>query len=310
MIPVIIIVAVLVFTIMYFCPGDPAAVILGSYASDADIALKRAEMGFDDSYLVQLGRFLYNFLIRFDLGRSYITQQSVFSEIMNRFPRTLLFSITCIIFNVIVGIPLGMTAAVHQNRLLDRISMTLALIGISLPSFWVALELVILFSLKLGWLPAYGIGGPQYYILPVIAGSLDGIAQQARQTRSSMLEVIRSDYVTTARSKGLTENKILYIHALPNALIPVIQTLGNMFARSLGGALIIENVFSIPGIGTYLSTGIAHRDYPIVQGCVVFLALVFGLIMLLVDVSFAFVDPRIKSQYEKQGNQKKIKEAA
>ena len=202
--------------------------------------------------------------------------------------------------------PLGVNAAVHQNKFQDRISMLLALIGVSLPNFWVALALVILFAIKLQWLPAYGIGGIQYYILPVIAGSLDGIAQQARQTRSSMLEVIRSDFVTTARSQGFTEQKILYKYALPNGLIPVLQVLGNLFARSLGGALIIENVFSIPGLGTYLSTGIANRDYPIVRGCVVLLAITFSIIMLLVDVGFANLDPRIKAQYENEGKMFKI----
>lgn len=304
MIPVIVIVAILIFTIMFFCPGDPVEVILGGNATDAEIALKRTEMGFNDPYFVQLGRFMYNLFVKFSLGTSYITQKSVFGEILVRFPRTLILSAACILLNVLIGIPLGVTAATHQNGFLDRACMVLALIGVSLPNFWVAVELVILFSLKLGWLPAYGIGGLKYYILPVIAGSLDGIAQQARQTRSSMLEVIRSDYITTARAKGLSETVILYKHGLPNALIPVIQTLGKIFARSLGGALIIENVFAIPGLGTYLSSGIANRDYPIIQGCVVFLAIVFSIVMLLVDISFAYIDPRIKSQYENEGSRK------
>lgn len=304
MIPVVFIVAVLVFTIMYFCPGDPVSVILGGQATDVEIAAKRAEMGFDDPYLVQLGGFLYNFFIQMDLGNSYITQQSVFAEIMTRFPRTLLFAFSCIVLSMLIGIPLGMIAAVHRNSWGDRISMILALIGSSLPNFWLALELVIIFALRLGILPAYGIGGLKYYILPVLAGSLDGIAQEARQTRSSMLEVIRSDYVSTARAKGISENKILFRHVLPNGLIPVIQTMGNIFARSLGGALVIETVFSIPGLGTYLQTGIANRDYPIVRGCVVFLAIVFSIVMLLVDVAFGYIDPRIKAQYENSSAQK------
>ena len=306
MIPVIIIVAIMVFTIMYFCPGDPVEIILGGQATAVDIAKKRAEMGLDSPYILQLGRFLYDFFIKFDLGKSYITQQSVFAEIMTRFPRTFLFAVSCMVLNVVIGIPLGVNAAVYQNGLRDRICMLLALIGVSLPNFWVAMELIILFSVKLGWLPAYGFEGIQYYILPVIAGSLDGIAQQARQTRSSMLEIIRSDFVTTARAQGFSERIILYKYALPNGLIPIIQILGNFFARSLGGALIIENVFSIPGLGTYLSTGIANRDYPIVRGSVVFLALTFSIIMLLVDVSFAFVDPRIKAQYENPSKKRKV----
>jgi len=300
-IPVVIIVAILVFTIMYFCPGDPVSVILGGHASDIEIAAKRAEMGFDDPYILQLGKFLFNFFIKGDLGRSYITDQSVIEVIMARFPRTLIFSLACIILSVIIGIPLGMVAAVHRNSWGDRISMIFALIGSSLPNFWLALQLVIIFALRLGWLPAYGIGGIKYYILPIMAASLDGIAQEARQTRSSMLEVIRSDYVTTARAKGIPERKILIRHVLPNALIPVIQTMGNIFARSLGGALLIETVFSIPGMGVYLQTGIANRDYPVVRGSVVFLAVVFSIVMLLVDIAFAYIDPRIKAQYENHG---------
>jgi len=305
MIPVVVIVSILIFSIMYFSPGDPVEVILGGKATDVEIAAKRAEMGLDEPFIVQLGDFLYKFFFKMDLGRSYITQKSVWGEIMVRFPRTLMFAVGCMVLSVVVGVPLGVTAAVHRNTWIDRTCMVFALLGISLPEFWLAMQLVIIFALKLGWLPAYGIGGPQYYVLPVIAGSVHGIAKQARQTRSSMLEVIRSDYVTTARAKGHSETTILYKHALPNALIPVVQVLGNNFAISLGGALILENVFSIPGIGTYLTAGIAARDYPIVRGCVIFLALVFSIIMLLVDLAFAFIDPRIKAQYEKQGAKRK-----
>lgn len=300
-IPVVLAAAILIFTIMYFCPGDPVEVILGGQATDVVKEQVRTEMGFNDPFFVQLGRYLKNLFLKFDLGTSYITRKSVGGEILSRFPRTFLLALACMVMNVLIGIPLGVMAATHLNGPADRICMVAALVGSSLPNFWVAMELVIFFALSLHILPAYGIGGLKYYVMPVIAGSLEGIAQQARYTRSGVLEVIRSDFVTTARAKGVPERVILYKHALPNALIPVIQNLGNMFARSIGGALVIENVFNIPGLGVYLSTGITNRDYPIVQGSVVMLSVVFCLIMLMVDLSFAFIDPRVKAQYENQG---------
>jgi len=175
--------------------------------------------------------------------------------------------------------------------------MFLALFGVSMPSFWMGLMLVLLFSLKLGWLPASGIGGIHYFILPAIANSFGGIATQARQTRSSMLEVIRSDYISTARGKGLSEAAVIYKHALPNALIPVITLAGTQFGMMLGGTLVIETVFSIPGVGSYMIGAVNNRDYPVVQGCVIFLAITFSLMMLIVDLLYAFVNPRIRAQY-------------
>ena len=181
--------------------------------------------------------------------------------------------------------------------------MLIALLGVSVPNFWLAMELIILFSLKLGLLPSHGIGGIEYWILPIFCNCFGGIAMQARQTRSGMLECIRSDYVVTARAKGLSEKKILYRYALPNAMIPLIQTIGDGFGTALGGTVIIENVFSIPGVGTYMTAAVNMRDYPIIRGSVVILAIAFSLVMLLVDCTFAFVDPRIKAQYENQNKQ-------
>lgn len=303
-IPVVLAVSIAIFTIMYFTPGEPARVILGDSATDAEIAQLTEEMGLNDPYIVQLGRFMYEMFIELNLGESYITGQSVWTEIAARFPRTLVFAVGSMILQVIIGTPLGITAATHQNGLADRICMLVALVGISLPNFWIALELVLLFALTLRWLPPYGLdAGIVSWILPLFTNSLSGIAMQARQTRSQMLENIRADYVTTARASGLSERTILYKYALPNSLIPVLQTMGDTFGRSLGGTVVIENVFSIPGIGTYLTTGISSRDYPVIRGSVVMLAIAFSLIMLVVDLSFAFIDPRIKAQYER-GNKK------
>lgn len=299
MIPVLIGVAILIFTIMYFVPGDPAQIILGSTASDEEINTLRETMGLNDGYLVRLGRFLYQTFIKFDLGTSYIFNTSVASEIASRIPYTFVFAVLCMVIRVVVGMPLGVTAAVHHNGFADRLCMLFALVGISLPGFWLSLMLVILFGLKLGWLPIYGVEHWYGWILPVIAGSLGGVAGQARQTRSQMLEVIRSDYVTTARAGGVPENKILYGIALPNALIPLITGLGTGLAMSMGGSIIIENIFVIPGMGVYLTTGVTNRDYPVVQGTVLILAIIFSLMMLLVDLAYAFIDPRIKAQYER-----------
>jgi ABC-type dipeptide/oligopeptide/nickel transport system permease component len=205
---------------------------------------------------------------------------------------------------IAMGIPLGIIAAVKQDTWIDRIAMFTALFGISMPGFWIALMLVLFFSVRLSWLPPYGIGGWQYYVLPVIANGFVGVATQARQTRSSMLEVIRSDYITTARAKGMSELRVLLRHALPNALLPVITVIGNGMGRMLAGTVVIESIFSIPGVGMYLVGGINNRDYNIVQSSVIFLALAFALIMLLVDLLYAFIDPRIKAQFAGQKRRK------
>lgn len=271
MIPVVIGVAITIFTIMYFVPGDPAQIILGTSATEADLAAKRTELGLDQPYLVRLGTYLSDIFLHGNFGKSYINNTPITQELLGRLPRTLLLGV---------------------------ISIAIALVGVSMPTFWVALMLVILFALKLGWLPAMGIGGIQYYILPCIANSFGGIATQARQARSSMLEVIRSDYITTARAKGVSEHKVIYGHALPNALIPIVTVAGSNLAHMFGGSLIIEQVFSIPGIGTYMITAVNSRDYPVVEGCVIFLAITFSIMMLLVDLAYAYIDPRIKAQYE------------
>lgn len=312
MIPVVLCVAILIFTIMYFCPGDPTDHMLSSEATEVERLELREELGLDDPFIQQLGRYLYQTFIKFDLGESYITGKPVADELVARFPKTLVFAVSVMIVQLLVGVPLGVTAATHQNGWGDRLCMIIALLGVSVPGFWLAMEMIILFSLNLGWLPSHGIGGIEYWILPVFCNCFGSIAMQARQTRSGMLECIRSDYVVTARAKGLSERKILYGYALPNAIIPLIQTVGDSFGTALGGTVIIENVFSIPGIGTYMTDAVSRRDYPIILSCVVVLALAFSVVMLITDCTFAFVDPRIKAQYESRNRQiswgKKAKE--
>lgn len=301
MIPVIVGVAILIFSLMYFVPGDPAKIILGNEATELQLAEKREQLGLEKPYLIQLGNYLVDVFIKFDFGESYITTASVTAELMKRMPRTAVISICSILLTALIGIPLGISAATHAGKWQDSMSMLVALVGVSMPDFWVGMLLVLAFSLRLGWLPSTGIGGPQFYILPIICATVNMIAGLARQTRSSMLEVIRSDFIVTARSKGLSERKVIWTHALPNALIPVVTILGSRFAHCLGGSAIIETLFSIPGCGLYVLTGVNNRDYPVVQGCVIILAIVAALGMLLVDLLYAFIDPRIKAQYQGRG---------
>ena len=298
LIPVIVGVTFLIFTIMFFIPGDPVAIMLGSSATQAEIEQAREMLGLNGSYLHRFWNYASGVFLRFDLGTSFQYGTSVTADMLTRFPRTFTLAVASMLISICVGVPLGVIAATHQNTVSDRASMIVAMFGVSMPSFWLAILLVLLFSMKLGLLPSYGIGGLKFYILPAIANSFGGIAGFARQTRSSVLECIRADYVTTARAKGVSEKKVLMGHILPNSMIPIITYAGTQFSGLLGGAIVIENVFTIPGIGTYMVQAINYRDYGAVQGSVIFSAITFSVVMLIVDVIYAYVDPRIKAQYE------------
>ena len=305
MVPILLVVAILIFTLMYFVPGDPVQIILGDNATAEQRAETEAQFGLDKPYIVQLGNYLVN-ICHLDFGTSYLKGTSVGADLIERFPNTLLLATLSILFTIIIGIPLGVQCAMHANKLVDKVLMFLTMLGNSMPGFWMALILVLIFSVKLNLLPSNGADSLKYFILPVIANSIGSLADITRQTRASMLEVIRSDYVVMARSKGLSENDVIWKHALPNALIPIITLCGSRFGFMLGGTVIIESVFSIPGIGTYLVNGINSRDYPIVRGSIIYIAFIFAFIMLLTDLIYAYVDPRIKAQYI--GTTKKGKE--
>lgn len=311
MIPIVLGVTVLVFTLMCFTPGNPAETILGATATQEDLDAKTEELGLNDPYIVRLGNYLMQVYVRHDLGSSWITKVDIMSSIAEKLPRTMILSLVTMLIAFGVGIPLGIVAATHQNQWQDSLSMVFALIGVAIPNFWLALLLIILFSVKLGWLPAMGIdAGLKSYILPALAACMGSLATCARQTRSSMLDVIRSDYITTARSKGVPERAVVFKHALKNALIPIITMAGSTFGHLLGGMIIIETVFSIPGMGNYIIGAVNNRDYPVVQGGTIFLAITFSLCMLLVDLLYAAVDPRIKAQYAGGSKKKPKKEAA
>ena len=293
MIPVLLGVTLLIFTMMYFTDGNPARLILGDMATDP--------------FLTRYFNYLSG-LLHGDLGTSYVTGQPVADEIMARLPVTIKISFFCMLFAVAIGIPIGILSAVKQYSVLDNLAMVLALAGISLPNFWFALMLVLVFSVGLGILPPSGLYGPQYYVLPVISISASAVATITRMTRSSMLEVIRADYIRTARAKGQTENAIIFRHALLNALIPIITVVGLQFAATLSGTVVNEQIFAIPGIGKLMVDAIKARNYPVVQGGVVVLALLFSVLNLIIDLIYAFVDPRIRSQYVKSRKRSTVSE--
>ena len=305
---VLLCVAVIIFCILWFMPGDPAEVILGMNVPEADREALRVTMGLKDPFLVQMWRFIRD-MFKLDFGTSYQYRVPVTQAFIERLPRTLKLGLISILIQTVIGIPLGITAAIHRNGLRDQGLLVSAMVFISVPQFWLALVMVILFSVKLGWLPPFGIGSIKYWIMPIAANSISGIAMNARMTRSAVLETIRADFVTTARAKGLAERKVIYKHMLPNALIPVLNGLGMQLGMCVGGTVVIENVFSFPGIGQYMLTGINGFDYPVVRGCVLILAAVSALMTLLVDLAYGFIDPRIKAQYinyaAKKGGRKK-----
>jgi peptide/nickel transport system permease protein len=298
LIPVLFGVTFIVFTLMYITPGDPAKLILGEQASTENIMALRQEMGLDQPYLVQYGTYVKNAILHQDIGRSYVTNRPVMQEILGVFPATFQLAISAMLVAILIGIPVGIISAIKQYSIFDTISMLIALLGVSMPVFWLGLLLIILFTVKLGWLPASGFTSVKHMIMPAVALGAMTAAIVTRMTRSSMLEVIRQDYIRTARAKGQSESVVVLKHALGNALIPIITVVGLQFGHLLGGAVLTESIFSIPGVGRLMVDSIKMRDFPVVQGGVLFIALSFSLINLLVDLLYAYVDPRIRSQYK------------
>lgn len=297
LIVIVVCVALLIFTVMWFVPGDPAEIMLGTEASAADKEALREILGLNEPFLVQLGNYMKDTFLHFDLGVSYTYKVPVIEEFGRRLPRTILLGSIGVLLNMLVGIPLGITAATHRNSLRDRGLLLFAMLFNSMPQFFFALILIIVFALQLQWVPPFGIDSWKCWILPIIATSLSGIAQVGRHTRASVLETVRADFVTTARAKGLEEHKVIYKHMLPNALIPVVSDLGMHLSMIVGGSVVIETVFAFPGIGLYMMDGIAGRDYPVIRSCVLILATFSAVVVLLVDLIYAYLDPRIKAQY-------------
>lgn len=297
LIPVLLGVSLLVFTIMSLTPGDPAQIMLGENAPKEAIIELRSRMGLDQPFLMQYFRFIIN-AIQGDFGTSYTTGRVVFDEIFSRFPATLHLATAGMIIAVGVGIPIGIISATRQYSLIDNGSMIFALLGVSMPNFWQGLMLILLFSVKFRIFPSGGYDGWKSLVLPAITLGTSTAAIITRMTRSSMLEVIRQDYIRTARAKGVPEKTVISKHALKNALIPIVTVVGLQFGSLLGGAVLTESVFSWPGVGRLMVDAIRQKDTPTVLASVVFLATVFSFVNLIVDILYGFIDPRIRSQYK------------
>ncbi|HAX90166.1 MAG TPA: peptide ABC transporter permease [Cyanobacteria bacterium UBA11370] len=323
LLPVLLGITLLVFTLLHLIPGDPAVIILGERATPEQVAALREQLGLNQPLPLQYLTFLWN-LVRFDFGTSIISGIPIIDEIRTRWPATFELSVAAIIVAIALGIPIGVLAAVRKNQLADNLSTIGSLVGVSMPVYWLGLLLIYLFAVNLNWLPPSGrisietglnfqpITGFYvldallqfnikllqdvlcHLILPALTLGTIPLAILARITRSAMLEVLSQDYIRTARAKGVPERWVILKHALKNALLPVVTIIGLQFGTLLGGAILTETIFSWPGIGSWIYEGILARDYPVVQGGVVFVSVSFVLINLLVDISYALLDPRIK----------------
>ncbi len=308
MIPILFGVAFIVFFILDLTPSDPGTIILGQGASQEAIDAMNHQLGYDRPFFVRFFSYIGDLVFRLDMGTSYRTRKPVIEEIMVKTPITVLIAFNGMFFATLIGVPLGVLSAVKQYSLADTIPTTIALLLAAVPTFWLGMLLMTWLSLRLGWLPSSGIGTWKHYVLPAISLALPYAAQQLRFTRSSMLETIRADYIRTARAKGATERKVIWGHAMKNALLPVITVTGMNFGGLIGGAVVCESLYALPGLGNFLLTSIRQKDIPSVMGSTMFLAAVFSLIMLIVDILYALVDPRIKSKYT--GDKGKKKKAA
>ncbi len=291
--PVLLGVSFLVFLMVQLVPGDPALVLAGDTASKETVDALRKEMGLDQPIPIQYWRFLER-LAQGSLGKSTRTQREVLVEIADRFPYTLLLTISAVLVSTIFGVSMGIFAAIKHGRAGDFVTMGVAIVGLSVPSFWIALLMIMVFALNLHWLPVTGAGSWQNLIMPTIALSLHSIAVKARLTRASMLEVMGQDYVRTARAKGLRENSVIIRHALKNALIPIATLIGLQFGGLLGGAFITETIFGWPGVGRLAVQSIFNRDFPVIQGTVLLVAVAYLASNLIVDIVYAWLDPRIR----------------
>ncbi len=297
MLPVLIGVSLAIFSLMYFAPGNPADIILGDLATQADKEMFRKEHGLDDPFVVQYLQYLKGIVTQGDLGTSYVTKQPVTIEILQRFPTTCKLAGLSIVIAVIIGVSAGIVSATRQYSMVDNICRIVSMAGVSMPNFWLGMMLILLFSVVLKWLPPSGFSTPRHWILPAVTIGAASAANIMRMTRSSMLEVIRQDYIRTARAKGESERVVIWNHALKNALIPIITVIGLSFGRLLGGAVLTESIFSIAGLGKLMVDAIKVKNIPMIQGGVLFIAFVMVILNLVVDVLYAYADPRIRSQY-------------
>ncbi len=294
MIPVLIGITFIIYTILALTPGDPAVAILGETATQEQIEELREEMGLNDFFVIRYFKYIFN-VVRGDFGTSYRTGLSVVSELMARLPYTFILAFFGVGLATIIGVPIGIVSAVKQYTLTDNVVTAVAMIMCSVPPFWLSLMLMMLFSLKLGWFPSIGVDSWRNFVIPIVAMAIGNMATMIRMTRSMMLEVIREDYIRTARAKGASERTIILKHALRNAILPVVTQVGISFGFQLGGAMVCETVFSIPGLGNMIITAVRQKDIPMVMGAIIFVAAAISLVNLLMDVVYVWIDPRLKT---------------
>jgi peptide/nickel transport system permease protein len=303
LVPVLLGVSVIIFMVLHLSPGDPAEIMLGSQATQADLERLRAELGLNQPLYVQYVHWL-GLVVRGDLGRSIWMKRPVLGEVLGRFKATLILTGAGLLLSTVIGLALGIASAVRPNSVLDRLSAVASLFGASMPVFWLGIVLMVIFALWLGWLPASGMFAPYgggdlrdllvHLALPAVTLAAASVTIIARLTRSTMLETLGQDYIRTARAKGVVERAVVLRHGLKNALIPIVTVIGVQAGYLLGGAVLTETVFAWPGVGTLMVQGILARDFPLVQGCVLVVALSFVLINLVVDLLYAWLDPRIR----------------
>lgn len=298
LIPTLIAVSFLVYFIVDLAPGDDIDAIYGNELTQEEKDVIREQEGYNDPLVVRYSRYMIK-LLQGDMGDSVSFKQPVFELYVNRLPKTLELAFWGILVALLIAIPLGIVAAVHQNSFLDSSSMVLGLLGMSMPNFWFGLMLIILFSQKLGWLPSFGAKYWYSVILPAVTMGVGQAALLIRTTRSSMLEVIRQDYLRTARAKGVNERAIIYHHALRNALIPIVTAAGTQLGIALGGSVVVESVFTWPGVGKLTIDAFNSRDTNLVVGCLILTTALSSVLMVLVDILYAYIDPRIKARYTK-----------
>jgi len=303
LVPVLAGVSVIIFMVLHLSPGDPVEIMLGSQATQEDRARLRADLGLDQPLHVQYVRWLGH-VARGDLGRSLWMKRPVLAEVLGRFQATLILTGTALGLSTVAGLALGVASATRPNSLLDRVSAMASLFGASMPSFWLGIVLMVVFALWLGWLPASGMYAPygggglgdllSHLLLPAVTLAAASVTIIARLTRATMLEALGQDYIRTARAKGVVERAVVLRHGLRNALIPIVTVIGVQAGYLLGGAVLTETVFAWPGVGTLMVQGILARDFPLVQGCVLVIAVSFVLVNLAVDLLYAWIDPRIR----------------
>lgn len=299
LIPTIIGVTFIIYFIMNITPGDPGRMILGTGVSQADVDAYNESIGYNLPFLQKFLNYLQEVFVNFDFGISYVTKQSVFAEIWPRYIVTLKLAFLGIVISTLIGVPLGIYSAVKQYSLMDTIPSLIAFFLAAVPTFVLGLVLLFVFSLKLNWLPTYGLETWKSYIMPVLAISIPVAAQNFRFTKSSMLDAIRQDYVRTARAKGAPERTVIWKHVLKNALLPVITQIGMSLGLLLCGAVVAEQIFSVQGIGSLIVERISYKDEPVIIAGTILISVCFTLVMLIVDIIYAFIDPRIRAKYTK-----------